>query len=232
MAAVAGSVPMPGSPQNSFTTISSYKIGALNASELKLLWETVEQFGIEQIRFTPGSQITVSGLAEDQLAEFVNQLKPLLNPLPTNGITSIYNCNELGECKNGCINTGKVVEMLCSLNLPQPMPARIKAAVAGCPRCCTMPRLRDIGMIPASSRAHTWHVYFGGHGGRIPRIADPIGEHLDLDESMALIRRALIVYQSEAKKKMRTSGYLRSTTLDSFLKKIHKIASLDSGQGI
>jgi NAD(P)H-nitrite reductase large subunit len=218
--------------KNSFTTISSYQLSTLNGSQLKLLWETVERFGIEQIRFTPGSQIKVSGLAENRLADFVNQLKPLLKPLPANGITSIYNCNEQGECKNGCITTAKVVEMLCSLDLPQPMPARIKAAVAGCPRCCTMPRLRDIGMIPASLQARTWHVYFGGHGGRNPRIADPIGEHLRLDESLALIRRALIIYQSEAKQKMRTSSYLRTTTLDSFLKKIEKIAPLDSGQGI
>lgn len=223
---------MPGSSQNSFTTISGYKIGLLNSSELKLLWETVEQFGVEQIRFTPGSQISVWGIAEDRFADFVNQLKPLLKPLPINGITSIYSCNEHGECKNGCNATGKVVEMLCSLDLPQPMPARIKAAVAGCPRCCTMPRLRDIGMIPASAKAHTWHVYFGGHGGRLPRIADPIGEYLSLDESLALIRRALIVYQREAKEKMRTSSYMRTTTLDSFQKKIEKIASLDSGQGI
>jgi NAD(P)H-nitrite reductase large subunit len=223
---------MPGSSQNSFTTISNYQIGYLKGLELKLLWETVERFSIEQIRFTPGSQIAVSGLAEDRLEEFVNQLKPLLKPLPTNGITSIYNCNENGECKNGCMATGRVVEKLCSLNLPQPMPARIKAAVAGCPRCCTMPRLRDIGMIPASAKARTWHVYFGGHGGRIPRIADPIGEYLSLEESLALIRRALSVYQREAKQKMRTSSYLRTTTLDSFLKKIEKIASLDSGQGI
>ena len=223
---------MVDSSQTSFTTISSYRIGSLDASELKLLWETIEQFNIEQIRFTPGAQISVSGLAEDRFTDFVNQLTPLLKPQPTNGISSIYNCNEHGECKNGCIATGQAVEMLCSLDLPHPMPARIKAAVAGCARCCTMPRLRDVGMIPASARARTWHVYFGGHGGRIPRIADPIGEHLSLDESVALIHRALVVYQSEATEKMRTSHYLRTTTLESFQKKIEKIASLDSGQGI
>jgi NAD(P)H-nitrite reductase large subunit len=220
------------SPRNSFTTISGYRIGSLNASELKLLWETVAQFGIEHIRFTPHSQIMVSGLADDRLPEFVNRIKPLLKPLPTNGITSIYNCNGCGECKNGCVTTGEVVERMYSLELPQPMPARVKAAVAGCPRCCTMPRLRDIGMIPASIGAATWHVYFGGNGGRNPRIANLIGEHLTLDESLALVRRALSVYQSEAKVKMRTSSYLESTTLKIFLNKIEKLAYLDSGQGI
>ena len=223
---------MPGSSQNSFTTISGYKIGLLSPSQLKLLWESVELFGIEQIRFTPGSQIKVSGLDDDRLPDFINRLKPLLTPLPNNGITSIYNCNECGECNNGCMATEEVVKKLCSLELPQPMPARIKVAVAGCPRCCTMPRLRDIGMIPASAREGTWHVYFGGHGGRIPRIADLVGAHLTLDESLDLVRRTLSVYQNEAAKKMRTSAYLRTTTLDDFLKKVGKVASLDSGQGI
>ena len=38
---------MSDSSKNSFTTISSYQLSTLNGSQLKLLWETVEQYGIE-----------------------------------------------------------------------------------------------------------------------------------------------------------------------------------------
>ena len=223
---------MPCSIKNRFTTISGYRIGPLSATELKLIWTAVEQLNIDQIRFTPGAQIAVSGLAEELLPDLITLLKPLLKPLPANGITSILNCNDCGECSNGSIATGEMVKKLGELELPLPMPARIKVAVAGCPRCCTMPLLRDIGLLPASVKAQTWHVYFGGHGGRNPRIADLLGEHLSQHESLELIRRALIVYQSEAKAKMRTSHYLKITSLDSFRKKIERIASLDSGQSI
>ncbi len=210
---------MSTSQENRFITINGYRIGALSSSELKHLWSTAAEFSIARIRFTPGSQIAVSGLAEDQLPAFVDQLRPLLRPLPTNGITAIFNCNECGDCRNGCHPTDAIVEQLAALELPSPMPARIKAAVAGCRRCCTMPLLRDIGLLPASARTRTFHVYFGGHGGRTPRIADQIGTQLSLSDSLDLIRRALSVYQKEAQPKMRTASYMRTTTLEIFKKK-------------
>lgn len=223
---------MSRSAENSYITIPGYRINSLTASELHLIWSAVEKFGIERIRFTPGSQLAVSGLTAELVADFVSYVRPLLSPLPTNGITSIFSCNEGGECKNGCISTATLVEKLGTLELPQPMPAKIKAAVAGCPRCCTMPLLRDIGFIPASGKARTWHVYFGGHGGRTPRIGDLIGESLSLDECLDLVRRALFVYQREAKAQTRISGFMRTTSVEIFLKKVEKSGSLDSGQGI
>ena len=223
---------MSPTPPNKFITISGYRIGTLSNSDLKILWSTVEKFKVQRVRFTPGSQLAVSGLAEDQLNAFISNLKPLLKPQTDNGIISIFSCNDCGECKNGCINTGELVKKLGSLELPQPMPARIKVSVAGCPRCCTMPKLRDIGFIPASAKAQTWNVFFGGNGGRTPRIADQIGAFLTVAESLDLVQKALNVYQTEAGDKIRTSGYLRDTGLNIFLKKLEKNTSIDSGQGI
>lgn len=219
-------------PPHKFTTISGYRLGVLSRDDLKILWSAAEKYTIDRIRFTSGSQIAVSGLAAEQLTAFVSDLIPLLEPLPENGISSILNCNQCGECKNGCISTGELVKRLRSLALPQPMPARIKVAVAGCPRCCTMPRIRDVGFIPASVKAQTWNVFFGGNGGRNPRIADQIGANLTLEESLVLVQQALIVYQKEAGNKMRTSGYLRTAILKDFLKKLEKCTSIDSGQGM
>ncbi len=184
---------MSRSIENKFITIPGYRVNSLTAAELHTIWSAVEKFGIERIRITPGSQIAVSGLAADQVAE--------------------------------------LVEKLGALELPQPMPARIKVAVAGCPRCCTMPRLRDIGFIPASVKARTWHVYFGGHGGRIPRIGDLIGASLTLDDSLDLARRALLVYQHEAEPQTRTSGFMRTTSLEIFLKKVEKVHLLTQVKG-
>lgn len=222
---------MSRSVENKFITIPGYRVNSLTAAELHTIWSAVEKFGIERIRITPGSQIAVSGLAADQVAEFVSCIRPLLTPLPTNGLTSVFSCNQWGECKNGCLSTAELVEKLGALELPQPMPARIKVAVAGCPRCCTMPRLRDIGFIPASVKARTWHVYFGGHGGRIPRIGDLIGASLTLDDSLDLARRALLVYQHEAEPQTRTSGFMRTTSLEIFLKKVEKVHLLTQVKG-
>ena len=85
-----------------------------------------------------------------------------------------------------------------------------------------------------SSLSHNPNLecFFGGNGGRKPRIADQIGVNLTLFESLDLVRRALTVYQREAEDRMRTADYLRSVVLENFLKKIEKDASIDSGQRI
>lgn len=223
---------MPPNSLQKFKTISGYRFDSLSGDDLKILWSAVDKFKIDRIRFTSGSQIAVRGLADTQYAAFLSYLQPLLIPQPNNGISSIFNCNDCGECKNGCSKTGELVDRLGSLDLPQPMPGRIKVAVSGCPRCCTMPRLRDIGFIPASPTTQTWNVFFGGNGGRKPRIGDQIGANLSLFESLDLVRRALTVYQGEAEDRMRSADYLRSVGLENFLKKIEKVASIDSGQRI
>ncbi len=213
---------MPPASLQKFKTISGYRVDSLSSADLKILWSAVDKFNIDKVRFTPGSQIAVSGLADIQYAAFLRYLQPLLKPQPDNGISSILNCNNCGECKNGFISTSELVDRLGALDLPQPMPGKIKVAVSGCPRCCTMPRLRDIGFIPASATSRTWNVFLGGNGGRKPRIADQIGANLTLFESLDLARRALTLYQGEAEDRMRTADYLRSVGLEIFLKKLEK----------
>lgn len=213
---------MYSSSKKRFSLICGYRLEPLSAADLKLLYEGVSAFGVEKVRFTPGSQLGVSGLDDEQLDSFTRFIFPLLEPLPDNGITAIFSCNDCGECNNGMGDTNVIVERLSNMKLPQPMPSKIKVAVAGCPRSCTMPRVRDVGFIPASAKTPAWNVFFGGSGGSKPRIGDLIGAGLGVDESLELVNRALTVYQKNAENKMRTSAFLEEVSLEKFLKIIKK----------
>lgn len=214
-----------------FITIKGYTVGSLSSGDLELLQRAVKKFNIKDIRLRPGSQLSVAGLPPDLIDPFRRSIEPILQPLPVNGITSILSCTDCDRCGPGSVNSQSLISGLRSLDLPRPMPAKIKVAVSGCPRCCTMPRLRDIGFIPSSARLNRWHVSFGGNGGGQPRIGDLIATSLPQAAALELARRALVVYQREAAQKMRTAVYLGSTTPDSFIEKIKKVQSIDSGQG-
>ncbi len=213
---------MPSNNHRTFRTISGWRLSSLSASDLELLQTGVKKFEVERIRFAPGSQLNVSGLADERFESFCRFIEPLLQPPPTNGITSILSCNDCSSCKNGMIDSQNLVAGLSELDLPQPLPAKIKIGVAGCQRCCTMPRLRDVGFIPASARAKRWNISFGGNGGRNPRIGDLIGTNLSELEALDLAQKALIIYQQEASDKMRTAAYLREKTVENFLKILSK----------
>jgi len=213
-----------------YTAISGYTVDSLSVDDLELLQEALGKFEVTRLRLTSGSQLGVEGLPQEQTETFRRFIAPLLTPLPQNGITSILTCSDCSRRGSGSDQKQQLISALSSLELPRPMPGKIKVAVAGCPRCCTMPRIRDIGLIPGSVHLNRWHISFGGNGGRKPRIGDLIGTNLSTSESIELIRRALVVYQQGAGPKMRTADYLRTTTAAIFLKKIQNVQSIDSGQ--
>jgi NAD(P)H-nitrite reductase large subunit len=203
-----------------YMTISGYRLRSLDPSGLEHLLLGVKNFGVERIRLSGASQLSVAGLSETELEKFCRFIDPLLRPDPVNGIASILSCNDCGGCRNTIIDSRSIVQKLAEMKLPQPLPAKIKIGVAGCMRCCTMPRIRDVGLIPASARTGHWNVYFGGNGGRRPRIGNLIGTNLSERDCLELIRSALIIYQREADTNMRTAEYLRKATPEVFLEKL------------
>ncbi len=206
--------------QPHYISIRGYRLRSLDPEDLELLQRGVKNFGVKRIRLIGTSELAVSGLSETELDNFCRFIKPLLQPNPEEGICSILTCNDCGSCRNAMIDSRSIVEKLAAMDLPRPLPAKLKIGVAGCMRCCTMPRIRDVGLIPVSARTRRWNVYFGGNGGRHPRIGDLIGTSLSEHDCIELIRRGLAVYQREAEKKMRTADYLRKTTAEIFLEKL------------
>jgi len=203
-----------------FSPIPSLQLPTLTISDLESLLNTCKQFNIEHIRFTPNNQLSLSNLDESNEVQLIKQLSTFMRPMPVNGITTIHTCAECTTCDNTILDTARITTHIENLILPTPMPAKIKVAVAGCKRCCTMPLVRDIGLTPVGKR---WKLTFGGNGGRYPRIADIISENLNESEAIKLIRRCLVVYQKHADKNMRTSAFMEKIGLKTFKDKVfHK----------
>lgn len=205
-----------------FRTIGGYQLSPLSRNDLKHLSEAADACKIERLRFTPSSQIAVSCASEEQFSQFSQRIKPILKPLPTNGISTIFCCGGCNDCDHGLADTDHLASLMQTMDLPVPMPAKLKVAIAGCPRCCTMPRLRDIGLSPYSGKSRKWNLSFGGNGGIKPRIGDVLGTGLGLDEVFALIHKAVTLYQKEAKSGMRTAAYVEHVSKEVFLEKLHQ----------
>jgi NAD(P)H-nitrite reductase large subunit len=205
-----------------FHTIPSLNLSTFTTDDLEKLSSAGRYFNIDRIRFTPGGQLAVSGVAEEDLPELTALLGEFMHSMPDNGIGTIFACPGCNDCKHGLRDTSEIASKIQNLDLPLPLPAKVKIAVAGCTRCCTMPRLRDIGLIPAGGDAGEWHLYFGGNGGSKPRISDCIGENLSPDETLKYIRISLSIYQQCAKPGIRTSRFIETTGFESFRKKLEK----------
>lgn len=200
-----------------FTPIPNLQLPTLSSNNLESLLKICKEFNIEQIRFTPNNQLSLYNLDESNKTQVIEHLSTFMRPMPTNGITTIHTCAECTTCDHTTLDSTLITAQLENLILQTPMPAKIKVAVAGCKRCCTMPLVRDIGLTAVGKR---WRLSFGGNGGRNPRIADIIAEGLNEIEALDLTCRCLMVYQKHGDKNMRTSAFMDKFGLKTFKDKI------------
>jgi NAD(P)H-nitrite reductase large subunit len=85
------------------------------------------------------------------------------------------------------------------------LPAKVKIAIAGCSMCCTMPKIRDVGLIATHKG---WKLYIGGNGGNKPRIGDLVEKNLSIEKAVQLCCNCMEIYSTYASTRMRTSSFL------------------------
>jgi NAD(P)H-nitrite reductase large subunit len=195
-----------------FTTIPGLTLQIFGTAELEALLAATKRFGVEQIRFTPGGQLAVSGVKDADISELTAHLQRFMRPVVNQDMT-ILSCPGCTSCKYGIVDTGVMVNFLENLQFHAPLPARCKIGVAGCSRCCTMPFVRDIGLIPSPGG---WTVIFGGSGGGQPRIGDTIGVHLCDQHAQQLVFKSLQLYCKLALPKQRTSRFIEKFGAEQF----------------
>ena len=199
-----------------FRTIPGLYLPTLGETELKALSQTVEAFKLSEIRFTPSNQLAVADLDDQTLLQLTAHLKTFMQEIDKGSIV-VLSCHGCNNCavKGGDVAT--VTERVKQLSRAIQLPAKCKIAVAGCSRCCTMPFVRDLGLIPTPSG---WQLIFGGNGGGNPRIGDIIAEKVQDDILDELITRCLTVYRTHAAPKQRTSRFIESFGLLRFKQEV------------
>ncbi|MCF7889457.1 MAG: hypothetical protein K9L78_04980, partial [Victivallales bacterium] len=96
-------------------------------------------------------------------------------------------------------------------------PAKMKIGVSGCTICCSESYLRDIGIVGKKSG---WTLSLGGNSGSNPRIGNVIVQKLTEEELFTIIDKFLTYYIKYAKKKERTSKFIKRIGIDEVRKNL------------
>ncbi|MBI5638674.1 MAG: hypothetical protein HZA03_11985 [Nitrospinae bacterium] len=94
-----------------------------------------------------------------------------------------------------------------------PLPVKLHIGIAGCPRSCSEPAVKDIGII-----AHNqgYEILLGGSAGLGPVLAQSAGLANDEEAVLAVIKR-VITYMQEGGKKMRLGRLIAKIGRERFL---------------
>ena len=197
---------------HNFKTVPGLHLSTFSVPELELLVESARHFNIQQMRFTPTGQIAISGVDETDFPALITQFQRFMKTIEKSDL-SIISCSGCGTCKYGLGDTASVVQTIREMKFDEPLPAKCKIAVAGCSRCCTMPFVRDLGLIPSP---RGWKLIFGGNGGQTPRIGDIIADRVEQHDLIGLIFNCLQIYTAYAQPRQRTSRFIEEFGIERF----------------
>lgn len=182
-------------------------LGFITPAELERLAATMRAMGVEAAKMTADQRFLLLGL--DPASAPVARVA--LGPQARHRPCSAHACPGAAGCPNGLRETIGMARRLDALLGEREFPAKVKAGVSGCPRCCAESMVRDIGLI---GRGSGWTVAFGGNAGITPRTADVLAQGLDDDEALDLLAKVLHVYADTAGKNERTARFVQRVGLD------------------
>lgn len=116
-------------------------------------------------------------------------------------------CKADKGCKYACKSGNMLKEKIEDNFRETQFHAKFKIAISGCIRCCTSPKLKDIGLI---ATPHGWEVHFGGNSGYHPRIALQVAKGLSEQETCQLVEHLISLYLSKGRKGYRTSRFVET----------------------
>lgn len=182
-------------------------LGRISAEQLEAFACALRRYGIPHARLTSGQRLALPGVRAEDRPALLALLGLEEDGAAAHGGGLVQACPGAGGCKNALADTQSMALRLEALLLGQELPAKVRAGVSGCPRCCAESRVRDVGLIGGRGG---WTVVFGGNAGAKPRAADELGRGLDDDAALALVARALARYAAQAGKNQRTARFVES----------------------
>jgi len=175
-------------------------LGFVTPLELEQLAAAMRGLGLDSAKMTADGRFLLLGL-DPAMAPTV---QGCLGPLAAHRPCQVHACPGAAGCPNGLRDTLDFARRLDELISGLTLPAKLKAGISGCPRCCAESMVRDVGLIGARNG---WTVTFGGNAGFTPRTADILAKGLSDEEALDLLARVLHHYSATTLKNERTARF-------------------------
>ncbi|EPR37481.1 nitrite and sulfite reductase 4Fe-4S region [Desulfovibrio sp. X2] len=182
-------------------------LGMMGADELERMAAVIRRFEIPYVKLTSGQRFLLSGLPPEDMEAARGMLGDMAGFTPH----YVQACPGTDVCEFGLRDSMEVGRRLEELLVSLDLPAKVKAGVSGCPRCCGESMVRDLGLV---GRRSGWTLVFGGNAGIAPRVGDVLADKLSDEEALDLAARVLHIYIDKAPKKIRTARFVERMGLD------------------
>ncbi len=189
--------------------------GMMSPETMEGITRVVRKYNIPILKITSGQRLALVGIKKEDIDLIWNELRMDVGRATELCLHYVQACPGTAVCTYGqqdSLGLGLDIE---EFFYGYELPAKVKVGVSGCPFCCGESYVRDIGII---GKKKGWIVTFGGNSGGRPRIADVLAQNISKEEAIALIRKCLDFYKSNAKKKERTARFVERVGIEEIQK--------------
>jgi nitrite reductase (NADH) large subunit len=195
-----------------FSVVPRMSGGVTTADELRRIADTADRFAIPMIKVTGGQRIDLLGVRKEDLPAVWESLDMPSGYAYGKSMRTVKTCVGTDFCRYGLGDSTQLGIDIEERYKGLESPAKLKLAVAGCPRNCSEALCKDIGIVAVGD--DRWDVLVGGAAGASIRQGDLLATVSGRDEALRLTGVFMQYYRENGRWLERTYDFVPRVGLD------------------
>ena len=195
-----------------FSVVPQIKGGITTSSELRRIADVADKYEIPMIKITGGQRIDLLGVRKEDLPGVWADLDMPSGYAYGKSFRTVKSCVGTDYCRFGLGDSTTLAVRLEQTYQGLESPAKMKLAVAGCPRNCSEALVKDVGVVAVGD--DRWDVLIGGAAGASVRQGDVLATVDGHDAVIRLSGVFMQYYRENAKWLERTYDFVPRVGLE------------------
>jgi nitrite reductase (NADH) large subunit len=153
-----------------FSVVPQVKGGVTSPQQLRRIADVAEKYDIPMVKLTGGQRIDLLGVRKEDLPRVWADLDMPSGYAYGKSFRTVKTCVGTEFCRFGLGDSTALGIAIEERFQGIPGPAKMKLAVAGCPRNCSEALVKDLGVVAVEGGR--WEIYVGGAAGAHVRKGD------------------------------------------------------------
>jgi len=195
-----------------FSVVPRIAGGVSSAAQLRRIADVVDKYEIPMVKITGGQRIDLLGVPKQQLPAVWKDLDMPSGYAYGKSFRTVKTCVGSDFCRFGLGDSTRLGITLEETYKGIESPAKLKLAVAGCPRNCSEALVKDVGFVAVEGAR--WEMYVGGAAGAHVRKGDLLCTLDTEEEALTVAGRFMQYYRENARWLERTYGFMERVGVD------------------
>ena len=195
-----------------FSVVPQMKGGVTTPDQLRRIADVADRYSVPMVKVTGGQRIDLLGIRKEDLPNVWADLGMPSGYAYGKSVRTVKTCVGSDYCRFGLGDSTSLGIAIEDRFQGLETPAKLKFAVAGCPRNCSEALCKDFGVVAVGDGR--WEIYVGGAAGAHIRKGDLLATVDSGDEVLTIAGRFIQYYRENARWLERTYDFVPRLGID------------------